>query len=136
MTDLMRVFEVTACPETGQVIDDRGDTGMRVTREFWETLMRHHVEEYHLDVEDVDDEQRAVVMRWVLPVVVYLPYGTLAEVVEAVEEHLDWLRMYEPDWAQIDVVIDFDDYLWIDRADEIAGAGLLARVQQIIGGAA
>ena len=32
MTELLRVFEVTACPETGQVIDDRGDTGMRVTR--------------------------------------------------------------------------------------------------------
>jgi len=136
MTELLRVIEVTACPETGQVIEDKGDTGMRVTREFWETLMRHHAEEYHLDVQDADGEDEAVWMRWVLPVVVYLPHGTPAQVVEAVEEHLDWLQKYEPDWCLVDVVIDFDDHLWVDRADEVAGAGLLAWVQQIMGEAA
>lgn len=133
MTELLRVIEVTACPETGQVIEDKGDTGMRVTRAFWETLMRQHSEEYHLDVQDADGEDQAVWMRWVLPVVVYLPHNTPAEVVEAVEEHLDWLQMYEPDWCLVDVVIDFDDHLWVDRADEVAGAGLLAWVRQIMG---
>jgi len=82
----------------------------------------------HLDVQDEG--------RNVLPVVVYLPHGTSFQAVETVEEHLKWLQMHEPDWAKVDLVIDFADYLWIEGADEIAGAGLRAWIQQIIGGAA